>query len=329
MSNCITHSLIALTLAACGAVQGQPERGSEAASAEAALARQHHDRAVASLGEGFRSGRVAVDDTELHYVRGGTGRALLLLHGFPQDWYEYHKVLPRLAARFDVVAVDLPGIGRSAPTQNGYDAAHLASTVHGLVQQLELSEVYLVGHDLGGIVGYAFARQHPEILRGVMLAEAPIPGVSPWREIVGSAWHIGFHQTPKLPEELLAGRLGLYFRDYFFAFVVDPNAFSEADMAHYTRAYRAPEQLRAGLEIYRAFPADEAFVDAQRDRIELPLVLAAADQSFGPIIPELSNNLSGYGWTNIRTEIVPNSRHYVMDEQPDYMATLIERYASE
>ena len=115
------------------------------------------DPLVTELGDGFVSGTAQVNGTSLHYVRGGTGPALILVHGFPQDWYEYHAIMPRLAKRFTVVAVDLRGLGASKATADGYDAANMAEDVHQLVTTLKLDHVYIVGHDIGGMVTYACA----------------------------------------------------------------------------------------------------------------------------------------------------------------------------
>src|SRR6266550_5101023 len=102
------------------------------------------DPAVARLGDNFVSGTAKVNGTTLHYVRGGTGPALILVHGFPQDWYEWHAIMPKLAKQFTVVAVDLRGIGGSAATAGGYDAANMAEDVHQLAEHLHLEHVYVV-----------------------------------------------------------------------------------------------------------------------------------------------------------------------------------------
>src|SRR5260370_23158478 len=115
-----------------------------------------------------------------------------------------------------VVAVDLRGIGGSAETAGGYDAANMAEDVHQLVEHLHLEHVYLVGHDIGGMVAYAFVRRYPETSRGVMIIDVPLPGIGPWHAVKAApfAWHIMFHQTPDLPEQLLAGRETIYFRHF-------------------------------------------------------------------------------------------------------------------
>jgi pimeloyl-ACP methyl ester carboxylesterase len=284
------------------------------------------DPGLASLGGGFVSETAQVNSTTLHYVRGGTGSAVILLHGFPEDWYAYHRVMPRLAKRFTVVAVDLRGIGGSAATAGGYDAANMAEDVHQLAEHLHLERVYVVGHDIGGMVAYAFARRYPETSRGVLLLDAPLPGLGAWPAVKTSriTWHINFHQTPDLPEQLIAGREAIYLRHF-----LDGDTFSDADVARYARSYAAPEHLRALLEIYRAFPANEKFNAAQESAISLPLVLAPGENSpFATLMLSFAEALRDHGCANVKIEVIKNSVHYVAEEQPEAVAELIERYAS-
>jgi pimeloyl-ACP methyl ester carboxylesterase len=278
------------------------------------------------MGGGFVSGTAQVNGTTLHYVRGGSGPAVILLHGFPEDWYEYHRVIPLLAKHFTVVAVDLRGIGGSAATPDGYDAANMSEDVHQLVERLLLEHVYVVGHDIGGMVAYAFVRRYPETSRGVMLLDAPLTGLGPWDAVKTNPiiWHIHFQQTPHLPEQLIAGREAIYFRHF-----LDSDTFSDADVARYARAYAAPEHLRALLEIYRAFPANEKFNAAQRTAISVPLVLAPGENSpFEKLMPGFAEALRDHGCANVKIKVIQNSVHYVADEQPEAVAQLIERYAS-
>lgn len=288
------------------------------------------DPAVAELGDGFSSSVADVNGTTLHYVRGGAGPAVVLLHGFPQNWYEFHQVMPRLAQSFTVIAPDLRGIGGSKATPDGYDAANMAKDIHQLAQQLKLEHPYVVGHDIGGIVAYAFARLYPEATRGVMILDVPLPGIEPWEEIKADPllWHINFHRTPDLPEQLIAGRQAVYFRHFFDLGTADPAAIGAADRARYVEAYAAPEQLRAALEMYRAMPAGGTFVAPEPSAPDLPLVLAGGDQGFGPLLPGIAERLQMHGWTDVSVELIENSGHYVADEQPDAVAALIERYAS-
>ena len=287
--------------------------------------KQPPDSELAALGNGFISDAAQVNGTTLHYVRGGTGPAVILLHGFPEDWYAYHRVMPRLAKQFTVVAVDLRGIGGSTVTTDGYDAANMAEDIHHLAEQLHLDRMYVVGHDIGGMVAYALVRRYPETCHGAMLIDVPVPGIGPWAAIKADpiAWHMNFHQTPDLPEQLLAGREAIYLHHF-----LDRDTFSNEDVARYVRAYAAPGHLHAMLEIYRAFPTNEKFNRAQRSAIGVPIVLAPGEKSpFAKLMPSVASALRAHGCTNVTVEVVKNSAHYVADEQPETLTELIVRYA--
>src|ERR1700735_1860181 len=124
------------------------------------------DSLIIKLGKGFVSDTASVNGTTIHYVCGGTGPVVILVHGFPEDWYEWHNILPRLSKKFTVIAVDLRGIGGSKATPAGYEAANMAEDIHQLIVHLKLRRVYIAGHDIGGMVAYAFLRSHPEETRG-------------------------------------------------------------------------------------------------------------------------------------------------------------------
>jgi len=126
----------------------------------------------------------------------------VVLHGFPQDWYAFRRIMARLAANFTVVSVDMRGVGRSAVIADGYDAATVAEDIRQLAAELDLGSIYFVGQDNGGIVAYTFARLYPQTTRGVMILDVPLPGIEPWEEVKAEPllWHFGFHQTADLPE---------------------------------------------------------------------------------------------------------------------------------
>jgi pimeloyl-ACP methyl ester carboxylesterase len=274
------------------------------------------------LGSGFESKFAQVNGTQLHYVRGGSGPAVILLHGFPEDWYEFRHVMPRLAKRFTVVAVDLRGVGESAPSATGYEAANLAEDVHQLIVSLGLEHVYVFGHDIGGMVAYAFARCYPQSARGVMILDVAFPGLDPWQDILGhpAFWHVRFHQTG-LPEKLVSGRQAEYFR-YFLS------QFSDTDVGHYAHSYRGPDHLRAAFETYRAFPANEKFFAAERGHTHLPIVIGSGEHdAFAEFLPRIAAAMRAHGCADLKTETVRGAAHYVAEETPESVAELIERYA--
>ena len=278
------------------------------------------------LGKEFASESATVNGITLHYVRGGKGPVVILIHGFPQDWFEYRAIMPRLAKQFTVIAVDLRGIGGSTATAGGYDAANMAEDIHQLISGIKLEHVFIVGHDIGGHVAYAFVRRYPQITRGAMILDTPIPGIEGWSEIQGhpSVWHIQFMQVPGLPEKLVTGRQAEYF-GYFFQF----GKFTPSEMAHYVKAYSTDAQLHAVFEMYRAFPANEKFNQAQRGPNDVPLFVGAGNASpFARLVPKIAEGLRANGCTHVETGLIPGCVHYVVEDQPETVADLIERYAS-
>lgn len=276
------------------------------------------------VGSGFESKFAQVNGTRLHYVRGGSGPAIILLHGFPEDWYEFRLMMPRLAKKFTVVAVDLRGVGESAPSETGYDAANQAADIHHLITNLGLEHVYVFGHDIGGMVAYAFARRYPRSARGVMIFDVAFPGLDPWHDILchPAFWHVRFHQTA-LPEKLVSGRQAEYFR-YFL------RQFSDAEVSHYAHSYRDPDHLRAAFETYRAFPANEAFFAAQHGDTDLPIVIGTGEHdAFAEFLQRIAAGMRLHGCRDLKIETIKGAAHYVAEEKPDAVAELIERYGAD
>ncbi len=285
---------------------------------------------VKELGKGFVSDIAQVNGTTLHYVLGGAGPAVVLVHGFPEDWYEFHKIMPRLAKKFTVIAVDLRGAGGSAATPGGYDAANMAEDIYQLASALKLERLYIVGHDIGGMVAYAFVRRYPQITRGAMILDVPIPGIEPWEQVKSNPalWHVNFHQTPDLPEKLIAGRQRVYFGYFFNHFTFNKKAISDTDAAHYANSYADAAQLHAEMEFFRAFPANEKFNRLQQSVLDVPIIVAGGDKSFAELLPTMAEDLRAQGCQNVVVETIEDSGHYVVDEQPEIVAALIERYGS-
>jgi pimeloyl-ACP methyl ester carboxylesterase len=290
-----------------------------------------NDSAVAQLGGDFASGTVTANGTTIHYVRGGRGPALVLLHGFPQDWFEWRRLMPRLAERFTVIAVDLRGVGGSAAPADGYAASDLAKDVHELVGALGIDRAHVVGHDIGGWVAYAFARLYPDSTSSVLVMETPIPGIEPFLnlEIDVSLWHGEFHMIPDLPERLVAGRQAIYFRYFFDVGTNDNSVVTDADVEHYAKAYGDPDHLRSAFEVYRALPANMTFNAERTTTIDVPLLLVGGERVFGSVMPALAENLRAHhGWTDVHVEVLENGRHYLAEERPGDVAELIERHAA-
>jgi pimeloyl-ACP methyl ester carboxylesterase len=273
---------------------------------------------------GFKSETAKLSNASIHYVRGGSGPPLLLVHGFPEDWYEYHAIMPRLARHFTVVSVDLRGVGGSSASSGGYDAATMAQDLQELITALKLQNPYVVGHDVGGQVTYAFLRRYPQSLRGAMILDAPLAGIDGWKDALSgpAAWHAHFMQVPDLPETLVPGHQKEYL-GYFFKF----GKISPAATEHYVKS-AGPEQLHAWFEMYRAFPANEKLGESQTAPNAVPLVYGAGEKSpFAQLVPKFVAGLRAKGMSNVETASIAGAVHYVVDDAPEEVTKLIETYA--
>ena len=301
--------------------------GYETAAGQARRDAQVHVEAVPA---GFASATAQVNGTTVHYVAGGQGPALILIHGFPENWSAYAKIMPRLASQYRVVAVDLRGIGGSKPMERGYDAATMAEDVHQLAQTLGLDRPYIVGHDFGGWVAYALARLHPDMVRGAMIIDVPLPGIEPWEKVKVDPrlWHFGFHRVPGLAEKLIAGREAIYFGYFLRRSAADPKAISDEDVERYARAYSSPRQMAAAMGMYRAIEMNEKFGGDWRGTLDVPLALIAGENSFGALLPTMAKGLEDAGVQSVAVDTISSGGHYLLDTNSAEVATLIERYAT-
>ena len=323
------HQLVAPLLLALALVGGCGTSVVQTARGEPAGA--HNATVVAeTLPVGFSSATVRVNGASLHYVAGGRGPALILIHGFPENWSAYAEIMPRLAARFRVVAVDLRGIGGSTPTEGGYDAATMAEDVHQLARTLDLDRPYVVGHDVGGRVAYALARLHPDAVRGAMILSTPIAGIDPWDKfkIDPKVWHFGFHGVPGLAEKILSGREAIYIGQFMRGAAADPKSISDENIARYARAYSAPGRMAAAMGTYRAFDKEEKFGKERRGPLAVPITLVAGSAGLATLLPAVAQGLRDAGARSVAVETVAGSGHYVIDEKPAEVAALIERYGT-
>lgn len=289
-----------------------------------------NDPAKVVLGTAFSSSTILLRNTSMHYVSGGNGPSIIFLHGFSQDWYEFSKVMCLLASRYTVIAVDLRGIGKSNATQDDYDAETQAHDIHELSSQLALKDPYIVGHDMGGMIAYAYARLYPSETRGVAILDGPLPGTANTDLMVKMPflWHFPFHRLPKLPERLIGGREYTYFKKAFFLrFTKNKQALTDGDMRHYASAYKNPEQLRAGLGLYRTYQKNRVFMRSHRDKLDVPLFLIEAD--YGSSKPGSTANelVRKFGCLNVIAQVATGCGHFMASEQPQVIADLLQNQA--
>jgi pimeloyl-ACP methyl ester carboxylesterase len=257
-------------------------------------------------------------DVRLHYVTAGQGFPVVLLHGWPQSWYEWRLVMPGLAERFCVIAPDLRGLGDSTRPAGGYDKKTVGGDVWRLVHDvLGIDAFNLVGHDWGGPVAYAIAAAHPGAVRKLAILDVTIPGDgSPNISQGGRRWHHGFHQTLDLPEALVSGREEIYLGWFYRNYGARPDALSGADIAEYLRTYLQPGALRAGFSYYRAIPRDSADNAAVAAGFKLPMPVLAlgGDRSWGRGM-EVVESLRRLA-ADVQGGTLENCGHWMAEEQP-------------
>ena len=132
--------------------------------------------AAAPVPDGAASRYATVNGVKLHFVTAGSGDPVLLVHGWPETWYAWRKIIPVLAPRFTVIAPDMRGYGDSERPSGGYDKVTVATDLHKLIQSLGFGRVHLVAQDMGGPVGYAYAASFPADVHDFVFIESAIPG---------------------------------------------------------------------------------------------------------------------------------------------------------
>jgi len=212
-----------------------------------------------------------VNGVRLHYVIGGQGQPLILLSGWPQTWWAFHKIMPDLAKHYRVVAVDIRGQGSSSKPDSGYDKKTMAADILALVQTLGFQRVDIVGHDIGSMVAYSFAANHPDATARIVMIEAPHPFDAFTRisalpqpgdyDLTNPnhgmhLWWFAFNQVPGLPEKLLSGRTDILL-DWVFDYINrTPGAIAPFDRAVYKAAARKPGAIKAENGWYQAVGQD-------------------------------------------------------------------------
>jgi pimeloyl-ACP methyl ester carboxylesterase len=267
----------------------------------------------------------------LHYAVEGDGdRTVVLLHGFPQTSWQWHRVIPPLVeAGFRVVAPDYRGAGHSWRPTGGYDKFTMAGDIHRLLHEhLEVGRpVVLVGHDIGLMVAYAYAQAYRDDVSHLVLVDAPLPGTDVFDRLRSDprVWHFAFHGARDVAEMLVAGRERPYLQFFFNARSFDPSAIGEADLDVYVSAYSAPGAMRAGFELYRAFDrdaADNRAALARNGRLVIPVLAVGGETSTsGPLVEEMAREVAE-DVTGLR---VPRTAHWVAEENPgDFVRGLLD-----
>jgi pimeloyl-ACP methyl ester carboxylesterase len=272
----------------------------------------------------FSHHMASVNSIQLHYVIGGQGEPIVLLHGWPQTWYEWRHIMPALAENYTVIVPDLRGLGDSSKPTTGYDGNTTAEDIYQLVSQLGFKKICLVAHDIGSQTAYSYAATHPNNVSKLVIMDYIFAGFLPPEFGQNGPWWFAFHQVPNLPEALVQGNEREYLSSFYKGLAYNPNTITQADIDEFVRKYSAPGAMRAGFEYYRAFNEDaeqnKALVN--QSKLQIPVLVLAADfyPAFGGDVPgnPVLNGVKALA-ENVNGTVVPLSGHWIPEEQPGFV----------
>ena len=262
----------------------------------------------------FNTQEIATNGVTIHTRVGGAGPAVILLHGYGETGDMWVPLAFDLARDHTVIVPDLRGLGHSSKPGSGFDKKTQAGDVTGVLAALRIEQIDLVAHDIGNMVGFAFAGQHPERVKRLVLIDAPLPGVGPWEEILKSPllWHFRFG-GPDM-ERLVAGRERIYLDRFWNEFSADPSRFSEAAREHYARLYALPGAMHSGFAQFAAF--DQDAIDNRallaRGKLTMPVLAVGGEKSFGAMMATVMR----FAASDVQEAVVPDSGHWIMEENP-------------
>jgi pimeloyl-ACP methyl ester carboxylesterase len=263
---------------------------------------------------GFKSETISTNGTRIFVRVGGHGPAVVLLHGYGETGDMWAPLAAKLAHDHTVIVPDLRGMGLSSHPAGGYDKKTQAADVAGVLDALKVDKVELVTHDIGNMVGYAFAAEQPARVTKFALLDAPLPGVGPWDEILKSPllWHFRFG-GPDM-ERLVKGRERIYLDRFWNDFSADPKSFDEASRQHYAKLYARPGAMHSGFEQFKAFDQDvidnKAFL--AKGPLPMPVLAIGGEKSFGSMMAVVMRAAA----TNVQEVVISQSGHWLMEEKP-------------
>jgi pimeloyl-ACP methyl ester carboxylesterase len=278
----------------------------------------------------FASHYVDTADLRQHVVIGGDGPPLLLVHGWPQTWYAWRKVMPALANDFTVIAPDQRGIGLTDKPAAGYDSATTANDLIALMNELGYDRFAIYGTDIGLLIAYAVAADHPERVERLVVSEAPLPGVSPSPplfvppQLNAKFWHLMFNQLPaEVNEALVSGR-----EDIFFGAEFDASAGSQKlphDVVdYYVDVLRSdPNSLHGSFGMYRELVASSAQNEQRKARrLTMPVLAIGGAESAGEGIGNTMKLVAD----DVQTVVLPGAGHWVAEQAPAALVAALTRF---
>ncbi|MEA2800800.1 MAG: hypothetical protein QOE49_895 [Rhodospirillaceae bacterium] len=263
---------------------------------------------------GMRVEEIETDGATIHTRIGGTGPAVVMLHGFADTGDMWAPLAAELIGHRTVVVPDLRGMGLSSHPAGGYDKKTQGQDIARVLDRLAIDRTELVTHDIGNMVGYALAAQYPARITRWAVMDAPLPGIGPWDEILKSPllWHFNF-RGPDM-ERLVQGRERIYLDRFWNELSANPKAIDEDTRRHYAELYARPGGMHSAFEQFAAFNQDSADNKqfAGHGKLAMPVLAIGADKSFGTAQADVLRFVA----SNVTGQVIANSGHWLMEEQP-------------
>jgi pimeloyl-ACP methyl ester carboxylesterase len=281
----------------------------------------------------FKHYRDNINGITMHYVMGGKGEPVVLLHGWPQTWFQWRDVMPVLANNnFTVIVPDLRGLGDTSKPASGYDGNTTASDIYQLVSGLGFNTSYIVGHDIGAQTAYSYAVAHPNNVNKLAVIDYVFPGLYS-HESFAEPWWFSFHRTLDLPEALIAGNEKAYLSWFYRQLAYNPYSIDEVAIDEYARQYSAPGGMRSGFEYFRAYPINSLMNnETSKSSFSTPLLAVSGEVSpFGGGDSKTNYSLESARriTNNMSSIIMPSSGHWIPEEQPGPLAGLLIKFFKE
>jgi pimeloyl-ACP methyl ester carboxylesterase len=271
---------------------------------------------------GFRTQMVETNGTSLYVRAGGTGPAVVMLHGFGDTGDMWAPIATRLMKDHTVIVPDLRGMGLSAHPDIGYTKKNQAIDIAGVLDHFKIDKADLITHDIGNMVGYAFAAQYPDRVTRWVVIDAPLPGIGDWESITRDPrlWHFNF-RGPDV-ERLVKGRERIYLDRFWNELSANPKAIDEATRVHYAALYARPLAMHDAFEQFGAFTqdgVDNKALLANGGKLAMPVLAIGAEKSFNTAMADEMRFVA----ENVTIGIVPASGHWVMEENPSATTQLV------
>jgi pimeloyl-ACP methyl ester carboxylesterase len=259
----------------------------------------------------FKHAVANVNGVNIHYVIGGKGEPLVLVHGFGQNWYMWNRLLPELSKHFTVIAPDLRGVGESDKPADGYDKKTMATDIHELVKKLGYDKINLAGHDIGLMVAYAYAAQYPNEVKKLALMDALLPGIEPvWSQVSASAWWFGFFGW-SASGDIVAGKEKEFLTNFWPVVAFAKDSFTKEETAEFIRAYSVKGATTGSFHWFGAFKQDGIDnVELMKQKLNMP-VLTMGGQYFAAAFLKDHTKLVANDVTETN---IPNSGHWLVQE---------------